>query len=429
MSYKKVLKNSCFIVLIILLTSLSVFSEKNKPVKVKGVDNSTCLGCHDDPTITMNRKGKDVSLTVKSTTLQHSVHASLNCQQCHQGFNPDDIPHKANITPVNCMNCHKDAQNLHLFHPQMKTANMSVLSPINNCKNCHGTHEIISPKTPNSKLNYINSTNFCGNCHKDKKAEHLESEHAVELSKNNPNSPTCIYCHRQPVTQGYKMEQVAKKLNQEKLCKGCHLKNPQNQFSKALINYDKSVHGAAIRNGNKNAAVCIDCHGVHNLKKAANPQSSVNHFRIPEVCGKCHISIAREYLTSIHGMSLKKGNSDSPGCTYCHGEHSIKPMEVVTEKIITENQMNFNTITSNKMVFCVGCHSNEQLMKKYNISTIQKAHEWLPSKSAHWETVRCVDCHSSYEPPNLSHNILPPGMTIKKCENCHSKNSILIINI
>ena len=170
MSYKKVLKNSCFIVLIILLTSLSVFSEKNKPVKVKGVDNSTCLGCHDDPTITMNRKGKDVSLTVKSTTLQHSVHASLNCQQCHQGFNPDDIPHKANITPVNCMNCHKDAQNLHLFHPQMKTANMSVLSPINNCKNCHGTHEIISPKTPNSKLNYINSTNFCGNCHKDKKA-------------------------------------------------------------------------------------------------------------------------------------------------------------------------------------------------------------------------------------------------------------------
>ncbi|MDQ1264869.1 MAG: hypothetical protein QG635_18, partial [Bacteroidota bacterium] len=49
-----------------------------------------------------------------------------------------------------------------------------------------------------------------------------------------------------------------------------------------------------------------------------------------------------------------------------------------------------------------------------------------PNISKHWETVRCVDCHSSYTPPNLSHNILPPEKTIKKCEECHSKNSLLM---
>jgi hypothetical protein len=81
------------------------------------------------------------------------------------------------------------------------------------------------------------------------------------------------------------------------------------------------------------------------------------------------------------------------------------------------------------MVFCIACHADEKLMAKYGIATVQKAHDWLPNKAVHWEAVRCVDCHSSYAPPNLSHLILPPEKTVKKCEQCHAKNSILITKL
>ncbi len=422
---KYLIKQSTFSLFAVFLSIVLFTSMTEINAQKKTADNSACLGCHDDPTITMTRGRKEVSLNVKSFTLPRSVHGSLKCQDCHKGFDPDNVPHMDKIQPVNCMNCHTDAFEKHKFHPQMKK-NLTNGSPNGNCKGCHGYHDVTSPKNPNSKTSYFNSTQYCGNCHKLEKDLHMVSQHSIELKKNDPNAPTCIYCHRYPITPGNtKFKKVELKLNQEKLCASCHIKNAQNSFSRSLIDYDKSVHGMAIRKG-KNAAICVDCHGSHDLKKASDPKSSVNRLRIPEVCGKCHISIAMEYSTSIHGITLKKGNPDSPGCTYCHGEHAIRPQAKVDQKIITDNQMSFNTMVTNKMLYCVECHTNEAMMKKYNILTVSKAHDWLPNKGAHWETVRCVDCHSSYDPPKLSHNILPPDKTIKKCEECHSKNSILM---
>ena len=422
---KYLMKKSSFAILAFVLSASLFFASDLITAPKKTADNSACLGCHEDPSITMTKGKKTISLTVKNFTLPRSVHGSLKCQECHKGFDPDNVPHMDKIQPVDCMSCHTDAAVKHKFHPQMKK-NIGNGSPNGNCKGCHGYHDVSSYKNPSSKTSYYNSTQFCGNCHKAEKDLHMASQHSVELSKFDPNAPTCIYCHRYPITKGNTAyNRIQLKVNQEKMCVTCHIKNAQNNFSKALIDYEKSVHGTAIRNG-KNAAVCVDCHGSHDLKKASDPYSSVNRQRIPEVCGKCHISIAQEYSTSIHGISLKKGNPDSPGCTYCHGEHAIRPQAKVDQRIIQANEMNFDKMVSNKMLYCVECHTNESMMKKYNISTVAKAHDWLPNKVAHWETVRCVDCHSSYDPPKLSHNILPPDKTIKKCEECHSKNSILM---
>lgn len=395
----------------------------------KVADNSTCLSCHDDPSITMERNGKEISLEVKKFIFSKSVHSSLKCEKCHIGFNPDEIPHKEVITPVNCLSCHQNSLTKHQFHPQIKFANGTGGKEDVNCKNCHGYHNVQSPKNPNSPTNFINSTNFCGNCHKKEKNDHLKSVHHLELSKNNPNAPTCIFCHQKPITLGSTPDLVKLKLNQVDLCISCHIKQENNQFAKALIDYDKSVHGKALKGGNKFAAVCIDCHGTHSLQKASSENSNINPTKVSNVCGKCHIAITQEYHSSVHGVELVKGNPDVPGCTYCHGEHSISPMAVVEERIIQANKMNFNTLVSNKMVFCVKCHTNDTLMAKYKLSVLEKAHDWLPNLQKHWETVRCVDCHSSYEPPNLSHNILPRDATVKKCEECHSKNSILMTKL
>ncbi len=393
--------------------------------------NSTCLDCHSDPDITMEKNGKEISLSVKKFILARSVHSKLKCVDCHAGFNPDDIPHKENITPVNCTSCHKNYTDIHKFHPQMAMTKGTGGSPDVNCKGCHGDHNITSSSDPKSKTFFVNSTDFCGKCHKQQKEDHLLSEHQFQYEAHNDAVPSCIKCHSYQITKGTKLERVELKVNQEKLCLSCHLdtKNQKSKFSQSLINYEESAHGMAIARGNQKAAVCVDCHGVHKLQRASVPTSKINHYNIPDLCGKCHTELTNEYMKSIHGQSLKKGNQDAPNCTFCHSEHSIQAVPKVPHEVFTKNKMKMNTVTNTKMIHCVYCHANEDMMKKYNLSTVKKAHEWLPSIQKHWETVRCIDCHSSYEPPNLSHNILSREKTVKQCEHCHSKNSILMTKL
>ncbi|MDQ1266169.1 MAG: hypothetical protein QG635_1321, partial [Bacteroidota bacterium] len=363
---------------VIVLSSFSLWSQKNED----------CLACHSEPDITMEKNGRNISLTVKKYSLARSVHGKLQCIGCHTGFNPDDIPHKEIIQAVNCTeSCHKNASDKHLFHPDMLKIGAKK-GEYSNCKKCHGTHEIISFKSFESQTHFTNSTNFCGVCHKDEKNDHLESQHFVELNKNNNIAPTCIFCHSYPITKGHLQNEAMLKINQEKLCLSCHLNNPNStsKYAKSLLNYETSVHGAAIKRGNENAAVCVDCHGTHRLQKANDDKSGINRFKIPDVCGKCHVSVSQEYKSSIHGFGLKHGNKDVPGCTYCHGEHNITPLPKLAPKVFEMNRIKESTAIRTKMLYCVFCHTNDEMMSKYNISTIDKAHEWLPNISKHWRS-------------------------------------------
>ncbi len=391
-------------------------------------DNSVCYDCHDDPSITLERNGITVPLTVKRFTLPRSVHGKLKCVDCHEDFDPFEIPHKAKMTKVNCMSCHQNPVEIHKFHPQMLGATGTGGSADINCKGCHGTHEVVSKKSPNSEFHFTKSTEFCGRCHPKIMQEHLISEHFVEVSHENPNAPTCIYCHSKPITKRHLLDKVQLKLNQEKLCLDCHLKHPDNKskFAKTLVDYSKSVHGIAITRGNANAAVCVDCHGAHRLEKASVPTSSIHKNNVHNVCGKCHTDITGEYMKSIHGQGVMKGFKDSPTCTFCHGEHNILAVPDVPEEAFKISGMKFNVVINNKMVFCVTCHSDKEMMKRYDLTTIEESHKWMPNQVKHWETVRCVDCHSSHEHPSLNHNILPRSETVKQCEECHSQNSKLM---
>jgi len=390
--------------------------------------NDQCLDCHSDPTISMTKNGKNLSLNVKKFALARSPHGKMKCVECHAGFNPEDVPHKVKIEPVNCLSCHKNTPQKHVFHPKMLKMAGNETNNAVNCKGCHGKHDIVSSRDPKSKFHFTNLTEACGSCHKKEKEQHLKSGHYFAYKKHDPNVPTCIYCHSKPITASYQPDLANHKQKQIDLCLSCHLNNPniQSKFAKTLLNFEKSVHGAAILRGKNEAPGCVDCHGVHDLTKTEAPNSRINQKNVPNVCGKCHISIAQEYASSIHGIGLQKGMKDAPGCTFCHGEHNILPLPEVPTRVFEQTHIKKSTIVRNKMVYCIVCHADEKLMKKYNISTVQKAHDWLPNQQTHWETVRCVDCHSSYAPPNLSHNILSPERTVKKCEQCHNENSLLM---
>ncbi|OGU58830.1 MAG: hypothetical protein A2X64_09480 [Ignavibacteria bacterium GWF2_33_9] len=384
--------------------------------------------CHGEAGMEMDKNGKTIKISVNASVFKSSAHGKLKCVECHKGFNPDDIPHKERITPVDCKSCHKAPLEKHPFHPQLALADGMGGTPDVNCKGCHGNHQVRTKNSPTSPTNFMNSTEYCGKCHKKEKELHIKSDHYFQLNKNNPQAPTCIYCHTKAVTKNFKVSAVQLKKNQEDLCLSCHLDaaHTKTQYSTSLINYRNSVHGQAISKGISAAAVCTDCHGAHIFEKASSPTSNIRKSNVANVCSKCHIGVSQEYKQSIHGVALEKGNPDVPTCSYCHGEHSISAVVEVPLKMFTDNQINPQSAVKTKMVYCIKCHADEKMMSKYGIATFNKAHDWLPSLGKHNETVRCVDCHSSYTPPNLSHNLLPPEKTIKKCEECHSKNSVLM---
>ncbi|MGB7489193.1 MAG: cytochrome c3 family protein, partial [Thermoanaerobaculia bacterium] len=52
--------------------------------------------------------------------------------------------------------------------------------------------------------------------------------------------------------------------------------------------YWTSHHGIALRDGDLNVATCVDCHGVHGILAAGNPDSLVYPTQVAETCRDCH---------------------------------------------------------------------------------------------------------------------------------------------
>ena len=385
--------------------------------------NDDCLMCHEDQTLTTERDGKEVSLFVNAKVLTHSAHGKLNCVSCHVGFNPEDLPHKENITPINCKSCHQDAAVKHPFHPQMLQANGTGGPKDVNCKGCHGTHDIISPKSPEAKYSEAKLNQYCGTCHTENFHKYSESNHARSFKEGKTGAPNCLTCHKNQITfNNGKKDSLSVKIIQEKLCLSCHLDNPTIRARTApsagfISAYEKSVHGAALMGGNKKAANCVDCHAAHNIIGGIESNSTVNRINIPTTCAKCHPTIAKEYKQSIHGIKAMNGVKEAPVCTDCHGEHNIMKTNNPNAPVSYKN-------VSSKV--CSPCHSSVKLSQKFGISsdrfkTYQDSYHGLALRGGSVEVANCVSCHGV-------HNIKPasdPTSTINKknlvktCGACH----------
>ena len=137
--------------------------------KAMAQTNADCLTCHSDKDLKKEKDGKEISLFMDESILMKSAHAKLSCISCHVKFNPDEMPHKEKIEPIDCKSCHKDAVVKHSFHPQMAKAGGNFASADVSCKQCHGTHDVTSPKKPGAKFSQLNLAESCGRCHNDEK--------------------------------------------------------------------------------------------------------------------------------------------------------------------------------------------------------------------------------------------------------------------
>jgi hypothetical protein len=166
--------------------------------------------------------------------------------------------------------------------------------------------------------------------------------------------------------------------------------------------YTKFPHPGELRMEQKYN--CIDCHG-------GDEKFAQYHFE----------EIDSGYRQSIHFKLEQDGFS----CWKCHNPHSYK-ITVRTSQNIKEAILYDNNI-------CLSCHANFdrfQLLTERKEIDILKTHDWLPNQAVHFLNVRCIECHTKTNNNILvSHLIMPKTEAVRRCNECHSQNSLLMSSL
>jgi hypothetical protein len=291
--------------------------------------NENCLMCHTDPDFKGSfQNGELISLFVDSGEYEQSVHgpAGLNCVACHTAISR--YPHHSE-EQVTCVSCHPaeggqadteyvtlrvqltfaDRRGMTLtineacrschereFEVAVDSAHVKVFeggnleSPV--CVDCHGSHAISRPEEPRPKISRI-----CGECHKAVYSTYRSSIHGAALNaESNPDVPTCVECHgvhsvRGPRDSDFRNDSIT-------ICGDCHAN--QEMMDKYGVSTDvfktylADFHGRTVdlfrrQDGNpSNKAVCFDCHGIHNIRSADDPLSTIYPENLQHTCEQCH---------------------------------------------------------------------------------------------------------------------------------------------
>lgn len=263
------------------------------------------------------------------------------------------------------------------------------------------------------------TTNVCLDCHAQMDAPLRVTTEEFANNIHAQKGLTCASCHGGDSSNSDKaMSRAAgfrgkiQRAAIPQLCGGCH-GNPDymRQFNPSLrtdqlAQYRASVHGKKLAAGDTHVAVCTDCHGVHEIRPARDPRSSVHPLKVAETCGRCHAD--RDYMKAYgiptdqfaaysksvhHEAMVERGDLSAPTCTTCHGNHGAAPPGVATVDNV-----------------CSSCHVYQSQLFDASPHKTAFAAAGLPG---------CVTCHSN-------HGIARPGDQMvgsdaqAVCTNCHS---------
>lgn len=268
------------------------------------------------------------------------------------------------------------------------------------CSFCHGEMEkhIESPTKP------VETKVDCSVCHEDEQKEVSESVHFKDTK--------CWDCHgSHSILPKENIHSTVSPYNLPETCGKCHRKNGE------LQQYLLSAHSRAlIKEGLSTVAVCVSCHGSHNVKKVGSKDCPVNRSRVPETCGKCHRLVTERYYRSVHGSEFKKRNTDVPVCTDCHGEHFIaEPTELESSVYPTHIPET-----------CGRCHGDEKLASRYaipvrRVATYKGTFHGLAVKYGDVRVANCASCHGYHEilPSSDPDSTINPKNLGRTCGNCH----------
>ncbi len=366
----------------------------------KGPSNEECLGCHADKGL---RGGVDEAI------LKGSVHGRLACTACHVGIT--EVPHAEKLAFVACQRCHAKVAGTFSssIHGGAAARSQHVV-----CQSCHGTHAV----QPAAKL----GAQPCQSCHSTVTQAYIGSVHAQALSRGVQDASLCIDCHGEAhrIRSHMDPESLTFRARTAQTCSRCHadralVERRHIPIPQAYQLYQKSVHGRAVAAG-KPAATCNDCHESHDLRRANDPKSSVYRENIPKTCGKCHVEESRAYSESIHGTALARGVTESPDCTDCHGEHSIRATRD------PESRVSVARVSKT----CANCHEAEGISEKYGIpggrlQTYSDSFHGLAVRGGSKVAANCASCHGVHDirPSVDPKSAMNPKNLPATCGKCH----------
>lgn len=225
-------------------------------------------------------------------------------------------------------------------------------------------------------------------------------------------------------------------IKENERCLSCHgqdkyeyTNDNTGQKVRALMCYERIVDRNLFYDSNHKSFSCTDCHSEGYLKF---PHPGELRMEQQFNCIDCHggdpmyakfhfETIESEYRKSIHYRLEDEGFS----CWKCHDPHyyklNIRENTNISEAIVYDNNI------------CLNCHSNYKnfkLLSGREEINIVKEHDWLPNQSSHFRSVRCIECHAGANDTLLvAHLIKPKEEAIRGCNECHSKNSVLMASL
>ncbi len=229
------------------------------------------------------------------------------------------------------------------------------------------------------------------------------------VSPFHDNNERCLKCHGQEKYE-YANESQGKKI-------------------KALMCTQRIVNRDQFYQSNHKSFSCTDCHSEGYLKF---PHSGELRMEPKLNCIDCHggderfakyhfDEIEADYKKSTHFKLEGEGFS----CWKCHNPH--------TYKINLRNTENLKETIQYDNNICLSCHADFthfQLLTDRKEINILKTHEWLPNQEVHFQNVRCIECHTKVNDNILvSHLIVPKNEAVRRCNECHSQNSILMTTL
>lgn len=297
--------------------------------------------------------------------------------------------------------------NLHV-HAQAEGADQGTISN-QRCLECHGEPGISMPLENGELLPLF-----------------IDSE-VYNQSVHGESGYACVQCHTEvgdyphPEFSAEDRRDLSLKLYES--CQLCHSGEYQQT--------QDSAHAQARAEGNREAAICTDCHGAHNTRRLTHPQTGRllpdARLHIPQTCARCHNAIFLKYRASVHGSALLDAqNTDVPTCIDCHGVHDIEDPTTAEFRLRSPQ-------------ICANCHTDPELMGRYGLSTnvlrtyVSDFHGTTVtlfrkiSPDAETNKPVCYDCHGLHDirrTDDPQKGIQVRENLLARCQSCHPNATV-----